>query len=311
MSDRHVTEVAKAFYERYPFPGSRPVDQDGLILLRMLGVSVDRRGKETPARTLRVLDAGCGTGNTSIALARRFPAVTVVGIDQSTTSLLKARTAAQALGLSNVEFQNRDLMKLPGRGKPFDVILCLGVLHHTADMNRGLNNLRRMLRSDGELYLWIYGKHGRYRHSLNVQLLSLLRSAGDPEADPVRLARDLIRHSGGGGVMKDLLGNLIPGALEERAFDDPVWIADQFLNPHENLLDLNQVLRLAAACGFSAERVVGMDETAARRLLPPSLLERFLRLSTRRRLLALDLLMKPERYYLVLRKRHLPMRSRQ
>jgi SAM-dependent methyltransferase len=311
MSDTGVTETAKAFYERYPFPGNRPVDQDGLILLRMLTESVNRRSREHPARPLRILDAGCGTGNTSIALARRFPGAAVTGIDQSSASLLRARTAGRALGLENLEFQRRDLMRLPARWKPFDIILCLGVLHHTADMKKGLINLRRILRDDGELYLWIYGKHGRYRHALNVRVLSLLQSAGDSEADPVRLARDLIRHSGRDGVMKDLLGNLHPGALEQRAFDDPVWIADQFLNPHEILLDLSRILRLAAASGLSVDRVVGMDETAARRFLPPSLLERFVRLSPRRRLVALDLLMKPERYFIVLRSRHPSMRARQ
>lgn len=46
---------------------------------------VERRGSEV------VLDAGCGTGGSSIALAKRFPECTVIAIDKSEVRLSKAR----------------------------------------------------------------------------------------------------------------------------------------------------------------------------------------------------------------------------
>ena len=186
--------------------------------------------------------------------------------------------------------------------RPFDVVLCLGVLHHTADMGAVLANLRRALRSDGELYLWIYGRHGRYRHSLNMRLLALLQAAGPRGGEPVELARALLRHSAENGVMGDLLGNVRHGALEERAFDDPVWIADQFLNPHETLVEMTELLRLATGAGLAIAEAVGMNEAASKRLLPPPLEARFRRLSRRRQWIALDLLLKPERYFVILRR---------
>lgn len=301
MYEQTVTEKSKEFYELYQFPGTRPIDQDGLILLRRITKSMEDRLTERNRGVLRVLDAGCGTGNTSIALARRFPSVEFLGIDQSEASLEKARSAARTPGLENIQFRNWNLMKPLHGEEPFDLILCLGVLHHTVDMKTGLTNLRSVLRSDGELYLWIYGKHGRYRHSLNIRLLALLRTAGPQETDPVRLAREFIRHTEENGVMKDLLGNIKAGALEQRAFDDPVWIADQFLNPHETLIEMKQLLRLATSSGFMLDDVVGMNEDAAKRLLPPLLEERFRRLTRRQQLIALDLILKPERYFVILR----------
>jgi SAM-dependent methyltransferase len=302
MSRQTVTEESKRFYERYPFPGSRPIDQDGLILLRRITRSLTLRLRGRQGAVLRVLDAGCGTGNTSIALARQFPFVDVLGVDQSVASLEKARAAAATLGLDNIRFRKRDLMKPLTGERSFDLVLCLGVLHHMADMKAVLANLRRALRSDGELYLWIYGKHGRYRHSLNMRLLALLQTTSPACLDPVELAREFLRYSGENGAMADLLGNTRTGALQERSTGDPVWIADQWLNPHETLLDMTQLLRLAARSGLSIEEAVGMNENAAKRLLPPLLEARFRRLGPRRQWIALDLMMKPERYFLKLRR---------
>jgi 2-polyprenyl-3-methyl-5-hydroxy-6-metoxy-1,4-benzoquinol methylase len=302
MSRQTVTEENRRFYERYPFPGSRPIDQDGLILLRRItkSMALRRRGRE--GAVLRVLDAGCGTGNTSVALARQFPFVDVLGVDQSMASLEKAQAAGGALGLTNLRLRRWDLMKPLTGERSFDIILCLGVLHHVADMKAVLANLRRALRSDGELYLWIYGRHGRYRHSLNMQLLALLQTTPPPCLDPVDLARELLRYSAENGVMTDLLGSIKTGALQERSFDDRVWIADQWLNPHETLVDMTQLLRLATSSGLSIEEVVGMNENAAKRLLPPVLEARFRQLGRRRQMIALDLIMKPERYFAILRR---------
>lgn len=302
MSRRLATDESRRFYERYPFPGSRPIDQDGLILLRRITRSLTPRLEGSGGSVLRVLDAGCGTGNTAVALARQFPSVEVLGVDQSAPSLEKARTAAGALGLKNIRFRKRDLTKpLTGEGS-FDLVLCLGVLHHVADTKAVLLNLRRALRRDGELYLWIYGKHGRYRHSLNMRLLALLQTVPPACPDPVELAREFLRNSGENGAMADLLGNVRTGALQERSFDDPVWIADQWLNPGETLMDMTQLLRLATRAGLSIEEAIGMNQNAAGRLLPPPLVARFRQLGPRRQLIALDLLMKPERYFLRLRR---------
>lgn len=185
---------------------------------------------------------------------------------------------------------------------PFDLVLCLGVLHHTADVASALSNLRAALRGDGELYLWIYGRHGRYRHSLNRRLLALLLRAPPGDGDPVDLARELLQHGAEDGVRRDLLGDGRAGALAERASTDPVWIADQFLSPQENLLEMTELLRLTARAGLTVVEAVGMTEAAAKRLLPPPLAARFRRLGRTGQLVALDLLLKPERYFVILRR---------
>jgi trans-aconitate 2-methyltransferase len=51
----------------------------------------------------RVVDLGCGAGNVTVVLKRRFPAATVVGVDGSAPMLAGARTAAPDCGFSQAD----------------------------------------------------------------------------------------------------------------------------------------------------------------------------------------------------------------
>jgi hypothetical protein len=57
---------------------------------------VDQRLRSAPPP--RVLDLGCGLGASSVALARAYPRVTVLGVDLDEASVAQARTAAAEAG---------------------------------------------------------------------------------------------------------------------------------------------------------------------------------------------------------------------
>ena len=68
--------------------------------------AMDRAGV---ARRERVIDVGCGCGDTTIELGRRVgPQGTVVGVDVSTPMLERAATQARAAQLANVRLENAD-----------------------------------------------------------------------------------------------------------------------------------------------------------------------------------------------------------
>ncbi len=83
----------------------------------------------------KALDLGCGTGDTSIRLAKHGWDVT--GVDWVERALNKARAKASAAGTS-VRFQRADVTKLSreGIGSGFSLLVDSGCFHGMSDANR-------------------------------------------------------------------------------------------------------------------------------------------------------------------------------
>jgi hypothetical protein len=80
-------------------------------------------------RSLRVLDLACLEGGYAIEMA--LQGARAVGIEGRAISVTKARFAAEALGLTTVEFFEDDVRSLDvDRYGLFDVVLCLGIFYH-------------------------------------------------------------------------------------------------------------------------------------------------------------------------------------
>ncbi|MCI0473342.1 MAG: class I SAM-dependent methyltransferase [Ignavibacteria bacterium] len=300
MSDKSITRSMQMFYEEYQFPGRRPIDRDGLIFMRRFSDSMSKLPQLKRKEGMRVFDAGCGTGNTSVSLAKRFSDALFFGADNSRASLEKAKTLAEKNGITNVKFRRWNIMKpLPYKFR-FDIIICLGVLHHTANMEVALLNLYKSLEDNGELYLWIYGKHGRYRHALNMQLLEMLLNTEPRPADKIKLAKEFVFNKGNFAPLDDLLGE--KNKPHREILNDPVWIADQFLNPNEKLIDIKTLAELAYKSGFNIEHVIDMDGNIPDYFSSGQLNKRYCRLDRIQKLIASDLILKPERYFVILKK---------
>jgi SAM-dependent methyltransferase len=118
--------------------------------LRPLGErTMDRAGMVAGDR---VIDVGCGCGQTSVALARRVgPAGRVLGIDVSTAMIEEARREAAAVGLANVRFENVDARTHSFERGAFDVVYSRFGVMFFADPAAAFANLRKALRSVGRL----------------------------------------------------------------------------------------------------------------------------------------------------------------
>lgn len=87
------------------------------------------------------VDLGCGPGEITCELARRFPAVRFTGIDHSAVALARAREHATRLQLANVTFVPGDLESYtPAPGT--DIVIMMDAFHHVLDPQRFLARVR-------------------------------------------------------------------------------------------------------------------------------------------------------------------------
>lgn len=99
---------------------------------------------------MRVLDAGCGTGEAlEWLLAEVSPGGTVVGLDLAAAHIAAARSRLGA----QVELLQADLLEAPLPASSFDCIWCVNTLHHLRDPMLGLSRLARLLRAGGRIAL--------------------------------------------------------------------------------------------------------------------------------------------------------------
>lgn len=129
----------------------------------------------------RCLDAGCGGGRYTIAMSR-MGAESVVGMDVSDSGLADARRRAASFGAGNVSFRQGSVLDMPFEDGEFDFVLCSGILHHTPGVERGLRELRRVLKPGGSLFLLFYGEGGLY-WALNFLMRPLVEVLGHAEVD--------------------------------------------------------------------------------------------------------------------------------
>lgn len=193
-------------YEALPYPPRLP-DYDNQVFVYpfsfdLPGLSAKFYGGRLleqygpGGKTLRILVAGCGTGDMAVAIFKsldiwkvQLPGAQLVALDLSSASLdiTKSRIASlQAKGvgvLVDIRFVRGSLLETKSIGSQlgglFDLIECAGVLHHLPDPVAGLASLASLLKRDGAMVLMVYAESGR-RGIYQMQLMgNLLANAAD------------------------------------------------------------------------------------------------------------------------------------
>ncbi|MBM37765.1 MAG: hypothetical protein CMO97_01715 [Woeseia sp.] len=135
-----------------PLPVSRVVQDLKLILS-------DQRIVSEP--NPQILVAGCGTGQHSISTGARFKDSDILAVDLSVTSLSYAKRKTQEMGLKNIEYMQADILDIDKLDKKFDIIECVGVLHHMRDPLAGWKMLKNCLKPGGLMKVGLYSRLAR------------------------------------------------------------------------------------------------------------------------------------------------------
>jgi len=135
-----------------------------------------------PRKGQRVVDVGCGGGDTSLSLAQAVgPTGYVVGVDISAALLDLARRRARDAGLPNLTFVEADMQtESIGKG-PFDVALSQFGVMFFDEPAHAFANIGRQLRGGGRLVFAAWQEVGRNPWHIGTALQPVVTTAPAPE----------------------------------------------------------------------------------------------------------------------------------
>jgi len=205
-----------SFYERYPYPSQRVECARDLLcgeharvmkkILKTAGLTAEE------LKHMRVLDAGCGTGEKALYCA--ILGAEVDAFDISKTSISIAIKNAARLAVKNVSYRVDDFAEVQLK-KKYGLVLAMGSLHHSAEPHMNFLRLSRALMPKGRIAIGLYNVYGRLACRVRRKMLKI--GTGRPEE-----------------IVRRLPHAESPARLAS--------LADRYASPHESYHSVEEVL---------------------------------------------------------------------
>ena len=123
-----------------------------------------------------ILDLGTGPGYLPVEIVKRSPAVNVIGVDLSRKLIAMARANAASEGLADrLTFKVGNASRLEFSDSAFDMVISTGMLHSLKEPVRVLKEIYRVLKPDGEAWIFDPAKvasavdRRKWKESLNLR----------------------------------------------------------------------------------------------------------------------------------------------
>ncbi len=208
--NNHISKKVQSQYEDNPYPRWRhgnPLKKFKASAIQIINAEIKPNSLyfSPKPNKLKVLIAGCGTGN-QILGAQRYKNALITAIDLSSSSLSYAQRKMNELQINNVELIHMDILEVSLIGAQFDIIECSGVLHHMDNPQEGIESLLSVLKSNGYIKLGLYSELARkdiikareyiYNNNLNSSENSIkmfrknINTGQMPELNSLTLASD-------------------------------------------------------------------------------------------------------------------------
>lgn len=115
-------------------------------------------------RDSEVLEVGCGLGTDAINFARRGARYTGIDLTEASIDLVRRRFELEGF---TADLRVADAEALPFAEGSFDLVYSHGVLHHTPDTQRAINEVHRVLKPGGTAMVMLYHKNS-YNYRVNI-----------------------------------------------------------------------------------------------------------------------------------------------
>jgi SAM-dependent methyltransferase len=124
----------------------RDLERQQVLAQRLDPLSIPVLSRVPREGVRKVLDLGCGQGNTSRLLAAQFPGAEVTGIEYDASLVSHARTQSKN---PRVRFEQGDAAKLPFPEESFDLVFTRYLLVHVPEPDHVIGEMFRVLRPGG------------------------------------------------------------------------------------------------------------------------------------------------------------------
>ncbi len=292
MSDPQAVSAAVAkLYDTYPFPPEPLLDEPPPGYnwrWNWLSAYSFCTGRKPEKDDPRILDAGCGTGVGTEYLVHLNPNAQITAIDLSAGALAVAKERCQRSGADRVNFHHLSLYDADQLTGEFDLINCVGVLHHLPDPEQGIQSLALKLAPGGIMHIFVYAALGRWEIKLMQEAIALLQGdqLGDYR-DGVKVGRQIF------AALPDD-NRLVQREKERWSLENQrdENFADMYVHPQEIDYTIDTLFDLVEASGLE---FLGFSNPQSWRLeallgKEPELLKRAEGLSDRQRYRLLELL---------------------
>ena len=106
-----------------------------------------------------ILELGCGTGDMWGSRDEIVKKCTKIILSDLSEGMID--TAKEKLSeYEKIEYKIIDIQEIPFEDDSFDILIANAMLYHFPDINKGLNEVRRVLKDNGTFYCATYGEHG-------------------------------------------------------------------------------------------------------------------------------------------------------
>ena len=228
-----VTKKVETMYMKYPYPSPSTESIQTNELLNLLKIFELENGIKL--ENVKFLDAGTGSGHRITNVAQHYSKCDFLGLDISEKSLEIANILKNKKKLDNIKFRKVNIMNNISNLGKFNIVLCMGVLHHLSNPSKGLENILSTLKKDGIIFLYLYGKLGGHKRMLNKKLISILLAKERSNYDNgIKLIREL-------GLNKFEYGWNLKFKNKE---EEDSLIVDYLLHANETLYDFNDIDKL-------------------------------------------------------------------